>query len=146
MIAHLTRSIFRPVRTLGRGGTGVPSHGREHLATQTPGVLQSAPHKPMSGGVMARKLLVGCALGCLLTLPVQSFAQADSGRVSPVPGSSAATPSAAAEQAGWAGVTGTAARAKSKLGDKDNFGYGLGTGPAPCAFYDLREPEDVGVF
>jgi hypothetical protein len=34
----------------------------------------------------------------------------------------------------------------SKLGDNDNFGYGRGTGPPPCAFYDNREPEDLGVF
>ena len=41
---------------------------------------------------------------------------------------------------------GTDAASSSKLGDNDNFGYGRGTGAPPCAFYDNREPEDLGVF
>src|SRR4051794_27281590 len=44
------------------------------------------------------------------------------------------------------GVDTVAAKSISKAGDRDNFGYGLGTGPAPCAFFDNREPEDLGVF
>jgi hypothetical protein len=33
----------------------------------------------------------------------------------------------------------------SLVGDMDNFGYG-GMDNPPCVFYDLSEPEDVGVF
>ena len=50
------------------------------------------------------------------------------------------------ERAGWAGTVRSQAKLKDKLGDKDNFGYGVGTGAPPCAFYDNREPEDEGVF
>ncbi len=35
---------------------------------------------------------------------------------------------------------------RSIRGDRDNFGYGIGTGPPPCVFYDNRGPEDLGVF
>lgn len=99
---------------------------------------------------MARKWLVGGMLVCLAAVPLQSFgvAQSDSG-ASPAPGATAPSAprlTAGREAPGWAGLDAVAAKVKSKVGDRDNFGYGLGTGPAPCAFYDLREPEDVGVF
>ena len=100
---------------------------------------------------MARKWLVGGAVVCLVTLPMQAVGVAQSGSdASPAPGASSSispiSPTAGREVPGWAGVDVAAARVKSKVGDKDNFGYGLGTGAPPCAFYDLREPEDVGVF
>jgi hypothetical protein len=34
----------------------------------------------------------------------------------------------------------------SHLGDRDNFGYGLGTGPPPCSFFDNRGEGDYHVF
>jgi hypothetical protein len=48
--------------------------------------------------------------------------------------------------AGDSTVSAPDTRSRSSLGDNDNFGYGIGTGPPPCAFYDNREPEDLGVF
>jgi hypothetical protein len=34
----------------------------------------------------------------------------------------------------------------SHLGDRDNFGYGLGTGPPPCSFFNNRGEGDYHVF
>jgi len=44
------------------------------------------------------------------------------------------------------GENGAGSVSRSRLGDRDNFGYGLGTGPPPCAFYDNRGRKDLGVF
>ena len=35
---------------------------------------------------------------------------------------------------------------RARRGDQDNFGYGFGSGPPPCDYYDNREEEDLGVF
>jgi hypothetical protein len=32
--------------------------------------------------------------------------------------------------------------AQDNVGDRDNFGFGRGTGPPPCAFFDNQEPSD----
>ena len=54
--------------------------------------------------------------------------------------------------AGWAAANGhrapasPAATVVSHVGDRDNFGYGLGTGPPPCAFFDNRGKGDYHVF
>ena len=97
---------------------------------------------------MRRTWMAGAVALGLAVLPLQlaGVASSDTG-ASPANGPSAPAPDTAGrERVGWAGVDGTAAKVKSKVGDDDNFGYGLGTGAPPCAFYDLRETEDVGVF
>jgi hypothetical protein len=40
----------------------------------------------------------------------------------------------------------TASTVRSRAGDRDNFGYGIGSGPPPCVFFDNREHRDLHVF
>lgn len=42
-------------------------------------------------------------------------------------------------------VPASAATVQNLVGDMDNFGYGVGNS-VPCAYFDNREPEDIGVF
>jgi hypothetical protein len=97
---------------------------------------------------MRRTWIAGAVALGVAALPLQlaGVASSDTG-ASPRAGSSAPAQNAEGrERPGWAEVDTTAARVTSKVGDKDNFGYGVGTGAPPCEFYDLRETEDVGVF
>ena len=102
---------------------------------------------------MRKKWLTGGALLCVLALPVQFGAVANAagsgspGGASPPPGSRAPDADVSAQEGNdWAGVETVAGRSISKVGDRDNFGYGRGSGPPPCDFFDNREPEDLGVF